>query len=176
MSAPATTLDLAEIPGQGNCCGLWLADGYDPSKLCQAVPDDLPSDILFMISELRWSKGCVYCPESLVPEEQRAQYKDLIFVRSGRTCNGYEAVLPDTIVGDLKRVFPLRTFEHEAALLVLLEENRYRTSCEMLVDCLHKFEASMLREMLAIKAKRPDEWADEILCALAFSSIPNTLN
>lgn len=170
-ASTAPAIDFAELPGSGNCCGLWLADGYDPSELCQAVPDDLPGDILLMISELRWSKGCVYCPESLVPEDQRAQYRDLIFVRSGRTCNGYEAILPGTITNDLKQFFPLRTFEHEAALLIFLEENRYRTSCELLVACVHKFPSSMLREMLAIKAKHPDRWADEILFELASASI-----
>ena len=168
---PAEGIDLSAVPGTGNYCGLWLADSYDPSRLCQAIPEGVPREILKMISKLRWSKGCVNCPESLVPDGQRAQYQDLIFVRSGRSCNTYEAILPDTIVSELKEVFPLRSFQHEAALLIFLEENRYRTSCAMLVDCVHKFPASMLEEMLLIKTKHPDRWADEILFELAASCI-----
>ena len=57
---------------------------------------------------------------SLVPTEQRQQFEDLIFVRTGRSCNDYEAILPASIIDEIRGFFPLASFEHEAALLVFL--------------------------------------------------------
>ena len=166
-------LDLSEVPGTGNCCGLWLADKICPSRLCQPFPADLPDIIMNNITNLRWSTGCVFCPESLVPTEQRPQFGDMIFIRTGRSCNEYEAILPETVMEEIRELFPLASFEHEAALLLFLEENRYRTPVSMLVDCVRKFPASMFRQMLLIKAENPGRWADEILFELAEAAMTN---